>query len=271
MFYLSCFFFFIFSFYTFIAQGILPYEKPQNVLKRASQHSAFNLASDEFFRLDRRHSHHDHSCRTPRFDLCDLICPSKAKRGHTGPTGPTGPTGSAGNTGPTGATGLTGPTGPTGAVGQMGATGPIGLTGPTGPSVSFSSNYLLSFTEGSQTLFELPQFINFTTDGPKNGNIVHELGIFFIVPNTGTYLVTWSIQAENDSVGDTINVDLFVDDDPVPPSPLATQDILEGDIYTISGGLLVNMTAGQNISLSVESGLVSSVITNPTFNIMQID
>jgi Collagen triple helix repeat (20 copies) len=194
-------FFFAFCFYALTAQALLPQKKAESIVEeRMYRNPTLNLDSNALFILDRRQKHR-HCPSSQRFELCDLLCPRKPKRGPTGPTGPTGLIGSTGPTGPTGLAGSTGPTGPTGLVGSTGPTGPTGLAGPTGPTGStglvgstgptgptgaigstgatgatgptgaFSASFISSYSQGSQTLPEMPTPMLFITNGPSNGTI----------------------------------------------------------------------------------------------------
>jgi hypothetical protein len=267
MFYPSCFFFFIFFFYTFIAQGVLPYDRPHNMLKKVCQNSALSLDSDEFFPLDRRRRREDFSCPRQRFNLCELICP--VRRGPTGPKGATGTTG---------ATGLTGPTGPTGPIGPMGATGPAGITGAigptgaTGPTGTFSTSFITAYTQGNEE-FDEPGLVDFDTVGSTNHTIT-STGTVFEVSNGGTYLVTWSIQAVATEQLDTLTIDLLINSVAAPPSPLNSQTLLADDTYTISGSLLVTLISGDTISINVGFPDIEGPpldIVNPTISIVKID
>ena len=122
----------------------------------------------------------------------------------TGPQGPKGPTGAMGNTGSTGSAGNKGPTGPmglagipgprgvTGLLGFTGPTGPEGNTGATGPSFpsGLASSDLTIFQPvtgaGINLLFGFDQY-------PAVG-VLHPPGTeFFIINQTGTYLINWTI------------------------------------------------------------------------------
>ncbi len=126
--------------------------------------------------------------------------------GSTGTTGATGATGSSGFTGSTGTTGPTGAgtTGSTGHTGATGFTGPTGLTGPTGPTgVTGMTGAVFTNANFLQAIQSIGQFgTGSTYQDLSSLTLVPMLsdqwtltsGTSFSNPNTGLYLVSYSIE-----------------------------------------------------------------------------
>ncbi|MDR3646015.1 MAG: hypothetical protein P4L22_00555 [Candidatus Babeliales bacterium] len=118
--------------------------------------------------------------------------------GFTGNTGNTGFTGVTGNTGNTGFTGVTGNTGSTGFTGFTGITGFTGLTGTTGATgaagglLAFSDFYALMPTDNAATVAP-GTAVEFPRNGATSGTIVRSSANQFVLPNIGTYSITWQV------------------------------------------------------------------------------
>lgn len=121
-------------------------------------------------------------------------------QGPKGPQGPQGPAGPAG--GPPGAPGEKGEKGDAGPMGPMGPAGPKGAQGPKGEPgapgggkggvMAFSEFYSVMPPNGALIVNE-GEAIEFVEDGPSNKIIVRTELDTFLLPNIGTYEVTWVV------------------------------------------------------------------------------
>ncbi len=109
----------------------------------------------------------------------------------TGPTGATGPKGDAG------AVGETGPTGPTGDAGAAGETGP---TGPEGISVTANNMSAMNIQGSSITVLAGATPVPLPDEQSLDSFAVNEDNTAFTVPQTGRYMITYSINATADSI-----------------------------------------------------------------------
>lgn len=179
--------------------------------------------------------------------------------GNTGATGYTGPqglsiTGSTGNTGNTGATGVMGATGigitgATGFTGPQGATG-IGITGATGSfaatnylNVANTNGFILSAEGNTDVLFNIKY--------AENGWASTLPTTTFVVPATGTYLISYSIFcfAVNDSIG-TVYAQIKQNNIAIPQSKQffnAVRDTILGTSTTF----FANLTQGNVIVFNI--------------------
>ena len=125
---------------------------------------------------------------------------STGQAGATGLGGPAGATGSQGTQGATGsqgtvgATGSAGTAGPIGATGIAGPTGPAGATGATGPAATadFADFYALMPPDNAATVAP-GAAVAFPRNGPTSGTIVRTGTSTILLPNIGTYNVTFSV------------------------------------------------------------------------------
>jgi BclA C-terminal domain len=106
----------------------------------------------------------------------------------SGAAGTAGAAGSAGAAGATGAGGSTGPSGATGTAGAMGATGP---ENPAGLS-EYAEFFALMPSDNSATV-AVGTPVRFPQDGPANGVIARTSAGIFVLPDIGTYRVTFSV------------------------------------------------------------------------------
>jgi hypothetical protein len=136
--------------------------------------------------------------------------PLGGRRGPPGPEGAQGPQGLQGTKGPAGPMGQAGPAGlqgeigPQGPVGPMGPSGKDGSQGPVGPKgepgapgisggvAAFSEFYSAMPPNGAVVVSE-GNAIEFVEDGPTNKIIVRTAADTFLLPNIGTYEVTWVV------------------------------------------------------------------------------
>ncbi len=109
-------------------------------------------------------------------------------QGNTGVDGATGATGANGVTGNTGATGIQGSTGSIGLTGTTGATGPTGLSGPLG----FVQFFAVMPPDNAATV-AVGSAVEFPQDGPSSGSIFRVNPSSFVVTETGTYRVAFSV------------------------------------------------------------------------------
>jgi Collagen triple helix repeat (20 copies) len=160
---------------------------------------------------------------------------AEAKAGARGPAGPVGKTGGQGATGTTGAAGTTGATGATGSKGETGArgemgakgepglrgepglpgepgvqgdpgpqgdTGPQGVQGPQGdPGANghsqYAEFYALMPPDNSATIAP-GDAVEFPEDGPSSATIVRQNASSFVLPNIGTYRVSFNVSVEEE-------------------------------------------------------------------------
>ena len=166
------------------------------------------------------------------------------EKGEKGDIGPAGEIGLQGVTGPTGAKGdkgEVGATGPTGARGEKGATGPTGARGEKGDNGSISNQNATIFTMASQDL---------TSGTPltmssilTNNGLVISGGNSIIIPSTGTYIVSYSINKATNAAGtDSIVVAIDENLDRNTSRPLS-------DVATTNAHFVMNLTEGDSVSL----------------------
>ncbi|MFX0109937.1 BclA C-terminal domain-containing protein, partial [Bacillus pumilus] len=172
--------------------------------------------------------------------------------GATGDTGPTGVTGATGVTGSTGATGATGDTGPTGATGATGDTGPTGATGPTGPTQTalYAGNTTgpTIITVLGGTNIALPSNQNINGFAPNGSNDT------FTVQQTGKYYITYQI---NTTVALLVSARLLLNGATVIPGSIQSPVV---STTFISNTLIVNLTAGNTISLQLFGAVVTAIL-----------
>jgi Collagen triple helix repeat (20 copies) len=208
------------------------------------------------------------------------------KRPMQGPAGVTGSTGPEGVTGPQGATGPTGATGSTGATGARGAMGLTGVTGATGPAIS--ANYVSSYSTNTQSITNglnppfLPVVIEpvlFVADLFPPVGIINN-GASFTINTTGIYLINWEYTLN--TTGGVISVTTNIFNNTTlanfAPDPNAQVAPVENGINPYSGSRLLNLNAGDIISLTIS--VIGPVglgvppffanITNPAISIVQI-
>lgn len=164
-------------------------------------------------------------------------------------TGPTGPTGAAGSTG---ADGATGPTGATGATGADGVTGPTGPTGPTGTSVTVTSMSASNTT--GQTLLVILGGTNVPLPNAQSldGFTANGTNTVFTVPETGTYLIAYRINA---TAAVAMSSQVLRNGTAIPGSVFAPTLGVAGYNATV----ITPLTAGDTLSLQV-SGVAASVV-----------
>jgi hypothetical protein len=99
-----------------------------------------------------------------------------------------GPQGAKGDTGLTGATGEAGPAGATGPTGDAGPTGPAGPRGPA----SYAEFYAQMPPDNAATV-AAGGAVQFPQDGPSQGGIARIDADTFLLPDAGTYRVSFSV------------------------------------------------------------------------------
>jgi len=180
-------------------------------------------------------------------------------QGFQGPTGPIGPTGATGSTGATGATGPIGPVGPTGATGATGSTGSTGATGPTGATGVLPINVFGSFisnitqTVGAGAAISLPSTLASLNVNPNIGNTQ------FTVLLTSPYRISYGVHASGaagailalTANGITIN---------------EAQTILTATDLAVSNDIILNLSAGDVISLINASATVALTLSSGAIN-----
>lgn len=167
-----------------------------------------------------------------------------------------------------------GPPGPPGAPGEQGSPGP---RGPRGPAGAFALAYAAANNQLSQVL---PA----TTDNPilfPDNNfppvgIIHPVAADtsqFQVPETGHYLITWTLTGVSD-MDEEVSIKLFntTTGNAINPNPFATTEVLAGQIFTMSGQTIVRLAGGRVVQLLADhsNADASVIITLSTFTITEI-
>ncbi len=192
--------------------------------------------------------------------------------GPTGPTGATGPTGPQGISGTVGATGPTGPTGPqgiAGAVGATGPTGPTGATGPTGPAgedgaiEAFGGAYDTSV--GVITLSpNTPVTIPLDSPMPLLNVTVADNAV--TVESAGIYEINYMLSGTA-ALGNTGDLTLSVRNNGAAiPSTEITQRVTTNDSVEMTGSVIVELDAGDSLTLALETELTATFNLNTTTN-----
>ncbi|QIL83073.1 collagen-like protein [Diaphorobacter sp. HDW4A] len=181
--------------------------------------------------------------------------------GATGPTGATGATGATGSTGNNGLDGAVGPqgpigtpglngtagvTGPIGATGTDGATGPTGATGATGPTGATGTAFTEVFASATNTAGSVIGVLIGGTKIPlpsqNLSGITSSATTDFTVPQTGSYLITYSI---NVTAALLMSACVYIDS--TCDATLNFSSLLS--LSSFSGQSILNLTAGQVVDL----------------------
>ena len=190
--------------------------------------------------------------------------------GATGATGPTGPRGEQGIqglqgvTGPTGPQGLQGLQGPTGATGPQGLQGLQGPTGPTGPTGAdgASGTGLAAYggaynnTTNTFNLTPTPTALALGSTMPSS-NVTYGTNSVEITQN-GVYRLTYGVRGST-AAGTDMTVAVGQNGTDIP-STLMTKTLTAGSREDFDGTALVNLNAGDVLTLVV-SGTNTTVFT----------
>lgn len=175
---------------------------------------------------------------------------------------------------------ITGPTGPTGATGATGPKGKKGATGATGAVGTFAHIYAAASASNQRLLRTTATPVEFTN------NTVSPLGIShpasgsnanFQVHQTGTYLVSWTVNLEWDgSAKNQIALDLFnVTTGSTLFNSQQTFDLLASTSgprnETISGQMLVQLNALDTLTVRVRPSNSTTLVSGGLFNIILIN
>lgn len=177
--------------------------------------------------------------------------------GPTGPTGPIGPQGS-GVQGPRGPPGLLGATGPQGIQGLQGADGAQGIQGPTGPE--YQVTVASTAKDGTIGVLAIGRtvYTNYTELLDLANNFDPVTGIF-TVPTTGFYQISGDINTALLGLGASITYSIDVNDTSVIDVPAL---LVVGSTFSFSKTIILNLTAGDQIVLSMNATILVSVSTN---------
>lgn len=192
--------------------------------------------------------------------VLDFLIP----QGATGPQGPQGPQGVPGLTGSTGAQGDIGPTGPQGVqgvAGPVGPTGPQGIQGeigPTGPVATVSYGGLYDNT--AETLVLTGGAVTVPLLNAMPSSDISAGTSLLNIENTGVYEIDYMIIGSSGADGD-YTFSVTNNGTEILGSAISKAfDI--GDETQLVGSIIVNLTAGDAIALSL-----SSTATDATFNL----
>lgn len=193
---------------------------------------------------------------------------------EAGLVGPAGPAGPAGATGPVGPTGATGETGPAGAVGPAGAEGPEGPAGP-GLLTTFGNFFALMPPDNAATV-AVGGDVDFPQDGPSDGGVVRSGADTFVLPNIGTYEVTWQVSVTEagqlvltlDSGGGAIELAQTVVGRATGTSQIVGSTLIETTV--INSVLTVRNPAGNSTALTITPLAGGASAVSATLSIKQI-
>ena len=180
----------------------------------------------------------------PSFNTCGCRNYSTVVRTIVGPMGPAGPQGPVGPVGPTGATGATGPQGP---------------VGPVGPS-PIEDLAIASLTNtAAATITDLGDYIPFNnTNTVQNATVTDSDSI--TVTNGGTYYITYGLN-DATATGDT-GVSLYINNTENVNTTLNISDT----VTSASGGIILNLSAGDSISLGKSVNATPITLSAGTMN-----
>lgn len=175
-------------------------------------------------------------------------------QGPVGPVGPVGPQGPIGLTGPAGPIGPVGPQGPVGATGATGATGPVGPVGPAGPSAIEGLAIATLNNTTAVTLTDVGDLVPFSNADVIENATINATNDTVTVTNAGTYLINYGITP---STGTGSAVSLYING----TENAVTRLTLTDSTSTYSGGIILNLAAGDTISIG--KSLNTTAITLP--------
>lgn len=171
--------------------------------------------------------------------------------------------------------GKRGATGPTGAAGAAGPAGAAGAAGATGAAGSLTTSYISSYATAPQSVGTTPADVLFSNDQTTNETITHpDTATFsdFTVTVAGVYQVAWTIVLSSAGT-ETNSLTLLVNDTVVEPEDIqANMFGTGGGIGNLSGSYLIDLNAGDFITLSIVSTVDGEVnINNRTISIFLIE
>lgn len=175
--------------------------------------------------------------------------------GPQGPPGPTGLQGPAGPQGPPGLQGAAGPQGPPGPQGPAGRVGPMGPQGPPGPGIQ-SYGYVYNLTPSKLIIVNAGADIPLSSNGLLN-RVIHTEGATTItVPDTGTYLINYSLSANVD-FGSSVALAVNGTADLSTKLPVT---------FNSSGSAILNLNEGDVITLRNDSDSAIILAASPNIS-----
>ena len=173
----------------------------------------------------------------------------------------------AGVTGPTGATGATGATGETGSTGATGETGATGATGATGTlAIALASAYDESTVSVTGDRVDLPFAI---INDRVNIGIGRPTPSEFQVLSDGIYSVSWTVVATGTSATGELVGRIEVNNVLIPPMIIG-ETYVNNEQFTVSGTVVIPLTSGDIVSLSVGTASGTADVVDRTFAIMKV-
>jgi len=192
-------------------------------------------------------------------------------QGPAGPVGPTGPQGATGATGATGAQGPAGPVGPTGpqgatgATGATGAQGPVGPVGPTGPQGESAVQASAQFVTENAALTDGGDYPVTTTIADATANIAADGALINLA--AGRYYVSYVINNDTGEAG-TYSITPVVNG-AAQPAFRAVETVEDGQVFTLSGGFLVDVPAASQLSFTVGSTF-GTPVADAAFSVIKV-
>lgn len=183
--------------------------------------------------------------------------------------------GATGTTGATGATGVTGPTGTTGDTGTTGPTGTTGDTGVTGATGVLAGVYAYIYDNAATQSVINAAPVLFNTNGTISGGITHTPGTSdIIVPNTGTYLISYLVNSATDMVfAVAVNASAFgfTEAGSIQTGVGETRQVAWTGILSLSAGDAVTLQNRSGTPVTITSANVSDSAPSATITIIQIN
>ena len=173
--------------------------------------------------------------------------------------GPMGPAGPQGATGPVGPAGPIGPTGATGATGPIGPIGPVGPQGPTGPSAVATLAIATLTNTDALTLDAIGTPITFNTTNAIQNASISGTSDSVTVNTAGVYHITYGFTATS---GLNSSISLYVNDAENTNTRLTVIDAPS----SYSGDIILELNAGDTLSLEMSTGTTSIVLPADTLN-----
>lgn len=180
-------------------------------------------------------------------------------QGPAGPVGPTGPTGATGATGPVGPAGATGPQGPAGPVGPAGATGPQGPVGPVGPSAVADLGIATLNNVDAVTLTAVGDLVPFSDTNAIQNASISATGDTVTVNGAGTYLLNYGFTP---SAGTGSAISVYING----VENTTTRLTITSDTSTYSGGIILDLAAGDTISMGKSLNTTDITLPADTMN-----
>ena len=189
----------------------------------------------------------------PYFNTCGCRNYSSVIRTIAGPQGPVGPVGPQGPIGPTGATGPIGPTGATG------ATGPVGPQGPVGPSAVENLAIATLTNTIETTLTTVGDLIVFSSTSAIQNASISGTGDTVTIESPGVYYINYGVTPTE---GTGAGVSLYLNGAEYAESRLTLTD----STGSYSGGIILNLSAGDTLSLGKSLNTTDITLPGDTLN-----